>query len=261
MRLKKQIPKKSRLPPAVNYNTYTLNCREWTEHIIVSMLFGALISRLFYDSYVAFLAVIPLIAVTLGSKKEKLCKKRKRELEIEFKDTILSVSSNIQAGYSVENAFKEAYRETAGLYGEHSVMAVELRFMFRKLENNEQLEDILTDLAKRSGVNDIRDFADVFQIVKRSGGDLRGIIANTASIIDDKQEVRREIETIISDRKFEQLIMRYIPFFIMFYISLTSRGYFNSLYHNIFGWIVMTAALIVYFAACRISDIILDIEV
>lgn len=90
---------------------------------------------------------------------------------------------------------------------------------------------------------------------------MRGIIANTAEIIGDKQEIRREIETVVSEKRLEQLIMRYIPFVIIFYISLTTKGYFESLYHNIFGWVLMTGALAVYAAACRISDKILDLEV
>lgn len=90
---------------------------------------------------------------------------------------------------------------------------------------------------------------------------MRGIIANTAEIIGDKQEIRREIETVVSEKRLEQQIMRYIPFFIIFYISLTTKGYFESLYHNIFGWVLMTGSLVVYVAACRISDRILNIEV
>lgn len=66
---------------------------------------------------------------------------------------------------------------------------------------------------------------------------------------------------MVSEKRLEQLIMRYIPFVIIFYISLTTKGYFESLYHNIFGWVLMTGALAVYAAACRISDKILDIEV
>lgn len=257
----KQIQKKCRLPPVKDYENYILSHKELAEHIVVCSVFIALISRLFYDSIVTFILVIPFTIVTLKQKREKLCKKQKQQLETEFKDVILSVSSNIQAGYSVENAFGEAYQETILLYGKSSVMAVELKLMLRRLSNNEQLEDILTDLARRSGVGDIRDFADIFQIAKRSGGDLRGIIANTAAIIGDKQEVKREIETVISEKKLEQTIMRYIPLFIMLYISLTSKGYFESLYHNILGWIIMTAGLAVYFIACRLSDKILDIEV
>ena len=55
--------------------------------------------------------------------------------------------------------------------------------------------------------------------------------------------------------------MKYIPFFIIFYISLTTKGYFESLYHNLLGWIVMTVALFIYMAACKVSDRILQIDV
>lgn len=90
---------------------------------------------------------------------------------------------------------------------------------------------------------------------------MRSIIANTADIIGDKQEIRREIETVVSEKRLEQQIMRYIPFFIIFYISLTTKGYFESLYHNLAGWILMSGSLVVYVVACRLTDKILNIDV
>lgn len=245
----------------MDYTKYTFSKREILMHLLVGAFFNAVVSWLFYDSIIAWFLMLPLLILSFRKKSAQLCQKRKRKLELEFRDVILSVSSNLQAGYSVENAFREAYRDIVLLYGEKSVMAGELRLIFRKLSNNEQLEAVLLNLAKRSGVQDIRDFADIFGIAKRSGGDLRTIIANTAVIIGDKQEVRREIATVVSEKKFEQQIMRVIPFFIIFYISLTTKGYFDSLYHNLFGWIVMTTALVIYMAACKLADRILDIEV
>lgn len=257
---KKHIAR-GRLPPEIDYASYTFSRREIVRYLLTGGAFMAMVSWLFYDSVIAWVLLMPFVFLSLKDQGKAECQKRKKKLEIEFREVILSVSSNLQAGYSVENAFQESYRDIVLLYGKESVMAKELRLIFRKLSNNEQLESALTDLADRSGVQDIRDFADIFQIAKRGGGDMRGIIANTADIIGDKQEVRREIETVISEKKLEQQIMRYIPFFIIFYISLTTKGYFESLYHNIFGWILMTGLLIVYAVACRLSDQILDIEI
>lgn len=250
-----------RHPPETDYTDYAFGRQEAVMHFISAALFAAMTAWLFYDSIMAWILLMPFVILSFRDKKRQLCRKRKRRLELEFREVILSVSSNLQAGYSVENAFQEAYADIVLLFGRESVMAKELRLMLRKLSNNEQVEDVLMNLAKRSGVQDIRDFADIFQIAKRGGGDMRGIIANTADIIGDKQEVRREIETVISEKKLEQQIMRWIPFFIIFYISLTTKGYFESLYHNILGWIVMTVSLVVYAVACRISDRILNIEV
>ena len=253
--------KRGRLPPETDYMNYAFSRQEIVVNFLISAAFYAMVSWLFYDSMIAWFLMLPLLVLSLKEKRIQLCQKRKRKLEMEFRDVILSVSANLQAGYSVENAFGEAYKDIVLLYGTESVMAGELRLIFRKLNNNEQLESALMNLAKRSGVQDIRDFADIFSIAKRGGGDMRTIIANTASMIGDKQEVRREIETVVSEKKLEQQIMRYIPFFIIFYISLTTKGYFESLYHNLTGWIVMTVALVVYMAACKLSDRILNIEV
>jgi tight adherence protein B len=133
--------------------------------------------------------------------------------------------------------------------------------LLRKIGNNIQIEDALLDIAKRSGLSDIMDFAEIFSIAKRGGGDMKGIISNTASIIGDKQEVRREIETVVTQKKFENSIMKYMPFIIVVYITITSKGYFEAVYHNLFGWLVMTGAFLVYLIACYWSDKILDIRV
>lgn len=250
-----------RHPPEIDYAQYILGRKEKAVCILQGALFAAMTAWLFFDSAAAWVLLMPFVIFFLKDKGRQQCQKRKRRLETEFREVILSVSSNLQAGYSIENAFREAYRDILLLYGKDSVMAAELRLMFRRLENNEQLENVLVNIADRSGVQDIRDFADIFQIAKRSGGDMRGIIANTADIISGKQEVRREIETVVSEKKLEQQIMRYIPFFIIFYISLTTRGYFESLYHNISGCIIMTVSLGVYAVACRLSDRILNIDI
>lgn len=253
--------KRSRFPPQEDYNTYVFSPKEIVLHVLSKAIFLGVVSYLFYDSFIAWLLMLPIAFLTLKKKSETLCKKRKQRLEMEFREVILSVSSNLQAGYSVENAFREAYQDITLLFGKEALMARELFLLQQKLSNNEQLEDILMNLSKRSGVDDIKDFAEIFQIAKRSGGDICAIISNTAQIIGDKQEVRKEIETVMSEKVLEQTIMRYIPFLIIFYISLTSDGYFEPLYHNILGWLIMTACLGVYVLACRLSDKILDIEI
>ena len=260
-KLNRKIDAKGRLPPEIDYAAYHFTRQELVMYFLSGGVFMAVVSWLFYDSVIAWLLLMPVVVYLLKDRRQFACLKRRRRLEIEFREVILSVASNLQTGYSIENAFQESYRDIVLLYGSESVMAKELRLIFRKIGNNEPLEYALINLADRSGVRDIRDFAEIFQIAKRGGGDLRGIITNTADIIGDKQEIRREIETVLSEKRFEQQIMRFIPFFIIFYISLTTKGYFESLYHNLFGWCIMTAALAVYIAACRISDKILNIDV
>ena len=117
---------------------------------------------------------------------------------------------------------------------------------------------MLLDFAKRSHINDIYDFVEVFAIAKRRGGDFGKIIKNTADIISDKIEVKREITTMISAKRLEQSIMNVVPFAIILYINFTSPGFFDPLYHNFLGIVIMSVLLAVYMAALFLADRIIQ---
>ena len=66
---------------------------------------------------------------------------------------------------------------------------------------------------------------------------------------------------LISAKRMEARIMNLVPFFIIFYISLTSSGFFDPLYHNLFGIAFMTACAGLYITAYLMSERIVNINV
>ena len=244
----------------ISYSTYTFQKRELLWYMFLGILQILVLSKCFYDSMFAVFLFLPFVYLYLEKKRKTLCNKRKKQLEQEFRDTILSVLANVQAGYSVENAFLESCQDIEMLYGTESDMVHELRLLRQKLRNNQPIEKALQDLADRSDIADIHDFAEVFEIAKRTGGDWKEMISKTAGILRDKQEVRREINTLLTQKELELTIMKYIPFAIMGYLSLTSRGYFDVLYHNVFGILVMTGCLGVYVVAVHMAEKILCVD-
>lgn len=245
----------------VDYGEYILDGREYVLYSAEGLMLLGIVSYFFYRSIWAFLFLSPLLAIFLKIKKKELAKKRKQELSMQFKDAVLAVSANQKAGYSVENAFREAYKDMAMLYGKESHICRELSYIAKGLDNNIVLEKLLYDFAIRSHIQDIMQFADVFMIAKRSGGNMTEILSETADTIEQKISVDKEIQVLISSKKMEQKIMNVIPFIIIFYIDLTSRGFFDSLYHNLVGVAVMTICLAIYLAALMISGKLVEIEV
>lgn len=240
---------------------YVFTGKEAVLYLCQGIIVLGIISALFYQSILAFFVLLPLLYFYMREKQKDLCGRRKKELSKQFRELIMAVASNLQAGYCVENAFCEAYPDMIMLYGREGLIVKELHRMIQKLHNNEALEDILQDFAVRSDVEDIREFAEVFRIVRRSGGDIRNIITNTANIIGEKIQVRQDMEIVISDKKFEQRIMSILPFLMILYISLTSKGYFDSLYHNLCGVLIMTGCLIAYYASNRLAKHILTVAI
>ena len=252
------MSKNYRLP---DYSEYRFQVKESVLYISEGMLLVVIIGYFFYRSWAACIGLTPVLLLFLREKKKELAKKQRTELGMQFKDLILAVAANQKAGYSIENAFRESYRDMAMLYGEEEIICVELKYIIVGLDNNVVLEQLLYSLGMRSNLPDIVQFADVFLIAKRSGGNMTEILAKTAAVIEQKTETDKEIQLMISAKKMEQKIMNMVPFLIIFYVGSTSKGFFDVLYHNLIGVIIMTVCLGFYIAAYLLSRRIVDIEV
>ena len=180
---------------------------------------------------------------------------------MEFKDGMQVVVSALSAGYSIENSFREALKELDLLYGKKVYIYQGFSKIVNKLNLNQNIEDAFTDFAKECQVEEISNFAEILSYAKRSGGNLIQIIRTTTDTISEKIDVKREINTIITAKQFEQNIMNYVPLGIILYMRLTSPEMFVKVYGNLAGIIIMTGCLLIYFAARVIAEKIVDIKV
>lgn len=245
----------------LRYDKYSMSFKEYmlygTQAIIMICLFG----YFFYRSLIITVFAFPLIIVLMKIKETELINKRKVLLQIQFKDVLVSVNSSIKAGYSLENAFCESLKDVSRFYGEDSVIAKEILNIKNGLSNNRSLTSLLYELGKRSDTEDIKDFAEVLSIGKKTGGNIGEILDSYIRVAEEKVSVLEEIETIISAKKYEQKIMNGVPFFIIFYIELTTKGFFNCLYHGLPGRIIMTICLFLYLLSIYMSAKIVRIKI
>lgn len=244
-----------------DYGQYTYTVREWFSHFVQGALIGTIVGFLFYSSFTG-MALFSIYGFFYAhKKKEQLVKERLWLLNLEFRDGLSSISAALNAGYSVENSFTEAVKDLKLMYTTKSLIVGEFEAIVRQIHMNIPVEDILKVFAERSGIDDIKNFAEVFITAKRTGGDLIKIIKATGNTIGDKIEVKREILTMITAKKFESRIMNVIPFCIIIYLKLFSPGFLDPLYHNLFGVIFMSLMLIIYYAVSKVSKKIISIEV
>jgi len=219
----------------------------------------AAVGILFYDSWISILLGSPVLILYYRFEYQKLLRKKTEELADHFKEALLSILSALKAGYSVENAFVEAYGDLKYRFGDKEMMVRELLFINRQVKNNIPIERLVEEFGKKSGSEDIRDFAHIFRIAKKSGGDMGKIMDRTISIITRRMEMQEDIRMLVAAKKYEQQIMNLVPMGIILYIRLTNRGYFDPLYHNPVGIVIVTAALAVYVGAYFLSEKILEI--
>lgn len=207
-------------------------------------LFGSLVGGFLYLQY----------------RRTVLAEKRQWALMVEFKDAMDSMVSALVAGYSMENAVSEAHHDLMLLYGRETPMIQELGHICGKLALHQPLDALLLDLGRRSGVEDIVTFAQIYATARRSGGNLVKVMKRTAENIGEKMEIQREIQTMAAGKRMESVCMMVIPLLIILYLQVCSPGFLDPVYQGLQGRLFMTAALVVYAAAVVWSRRIMRIE-
>lgn len=225
--------------------------------MLVSAAVTVFAAYFFYRSLWAAVPLLPLGVVFFRKIRQERGEREREELTGQFRECILAVGTMLGAGYSVENAFLECEQDMTLMYGKEALICGELRMVRRGLNINVSLEELLADFGERSGCEEVVQFAEVFVIAKRNGGNLAEIIRSSAELISRKAELKWEVDTLLSGKKMEMSIMRLMPFAILAYIGFTNPGYFDILYNGLYGRLIMTGCLGAYIGTYALGELVI----
>ncbi len=244
-----------------NYNQYHYGHMEWLFYASMGAVVMAVVGWIFYRNLyaVALASLIGLIYPRLI--KRSLHEKHRNILRLQFKDMLYYLGASLSAGRSVEQAFIQVHTALKNLYpNKKSDIVQEAGIILKRLQLNENIEEILKDLANRSGIEEIHHFADVFSVCKRSGGNMIEVIRTTSRMISERIEIKQEIETGLAAKKQEQRILTLAPVAMVIFISKMSGEFMEPLFSTELGRIIMTVSLIMIGIGVVISNRIMDIR-
>ena len=232
-----------------DYRMYHFTGKETAKYLLEGAAVCAAADYLFYQSLPVLLFMLPIPVLFLKMQRKKCTARQQRELNYQFRDALTAMNVAVQAGYSAENAVRASVKDLGRLYEKGSDILDEFRYIESQLRLSVPVEELFLDLGKRSGVEDIENFAAVFYTAKRTGGDMTQVIQKVARMLSDKIEVKKEIEATLAAKKSEQMVMSIMPAGIICYLKLTSPGFLDVLYGNPFGhdslhddlWLVLLA--------------------
>lgn len=221
----------------------------------------AAVAILFYRSILGLLSIVLVgpfwLKLYRKEQEEKLHAKKQQE----FKEFMMLIASNLQAGYSIERAIKQSEGELYKLFGKESVLLFKIHEMNQKIGINTSVEKAFADFAHDISLEEAENLAEILSYSKRSGGDYCKQIQNTAAKIESRLLVEQEIETITTEKRLELKVMSLMPMGILAYISLTSSEFINVLYTTALGKILMTVCLIAYGGLIILGQKIIAIKV
>lgn len=253
------VPMKGILGNATDYNVYHMDIKERIAGFLIGFLGGFAVIYIFFRlSYVS--AIGGIITGCLAQKpfQNYLLKRRKRTLLLQFKDMLEALSASYSAGMNTQAAFADAYQDLENIYGTKADITKEIQTINVGIENNFIVEELLFDFAKRSGLEDIESFANVFSVCNRQGANLKKVISDSRDIINDKIEMEMDIETLLAGNKNQLNIMMVMPLIIM--LCLSGMGTMSAVTNNPVNVIVKIGVLILFAAAYLMGRKIVDIK-
>ena len=162
---------------------------EYWQAILKGIFTIGIISYLFYGNLIYTILFSPYLIKYIKSWEKEIIKKKRMRFRTQFKEAIQSLSSALNVGYAVENAIGEVIKDLKQLYKEDEIILREFTYIARQIQMNVTVETALAEFANRTGEEDVKTFAAVFGLAKRSGGDTIDIIRNTVRQMSAKIEV------------------------------------------------------------------------
>jgi tight adherence protein B len=230
--------------------------------IFISAIILVIIGYIFYRKRIIVLCLISLFSLLAPQYvKSKKIKKQKEEINIQFQDSLFSLSSSLEAGKSIENAIEDVIRDLSIQYSSKDRIVIEYELILKKIKYNTTVFQAFYDFANRTGSEDINNFADIFEVTKNIGGNTNKVIRRTARIISDKFEINREIDLLVESKRNEIKLLNIAPIIIVLMLSIVVKDYMEPVFTTTVGLIGTTISLVLLIISKIISDKILNIGV
>ena len=184
--------------------------------------------------------------VNIYSSAHYAAKKRIGNLRIQFFDLLEALSVSMRAGNPIIKALESAREDLLLVYQEDSDIIIEMDIIMGRFDNAMPISEAFSDLAERSGLEDIGSFASIYAAIEGKSSRDDEIVRETQQIIADKMEIEMEIDTMLTAAKTELNIMLFMPLIILGVIGYAGAGFMDAIYITSVGRIVSTFGLIVF---------------
>lgn len=263
--------------PMLNYQTYVMSTREKVVNFFVSFIVGGIIGLIFYGgqfrdsdgvatkaTVICNCIIFALVGcitsrIFIRIRLRDLKEKRRTQLTQQFRSLLEALAVSLSSGMNMPDSLISAYNDLKSEYSDDAYIVLEVKEMIDGIQNNIPIETMMASLGERSEIDDIKNFAIVFELSYRAGGDIKNIVRRTNTIISEKIEIAEEIETALSSNKSQFSAMMVIPVVMVLLLRIMSSS-FSASFATIPGVISITIAIGMFFIAYKLGQKIMNIK-
>ena len=181
------------------------------------------------------LAVVPLLAWALI---KLLTEKRQTAFNDQLSDTLQLLSGGMRAGHSLMHAIDAAATDS------DAPMSEELARVVNETRLGRDTGESLQATAIRMHSEDFTWVAQAIEINREVGGDLAEVLDHVGHTIRDRNEIRRQVQSLSAEGRTSALVLFLLPILVFVALLLMAPKYFNPLFDSPLGFIVASVSLV-----------------
>ena len=170
-------------------------------------------------------------------------------------DTLTLLSNALKAGYSFAQAIDTVAKNAVAPIGDEFARAV------REMNLGGSPDEALSNITKRIASPDFDLVATAYSIHRTVGGNLAEILDNIAYTIRERVRIKGEIQTLTAQARASGTIITALPILLATFMFFVTPTYFQPMFRNIIGWILIAIGAFMIFVGNLIIRRIVAIEV
>ena len=243
---------------AVDYKTYVLSPAETAVCALAgAAAAGAGAQILFGHAAVSLVSAVAAVPAAIAAGRNILKKRSLRKLLMQFRDMLDAMKASVSSGRNLYGAVSDCIRDTESLHGKNGMIVSELKQISDGMRNGADPGDLFRDLAERSGLEDVADFAGILGVTAKTGGDIRRTVSECRDVICAKIRTEAAIRATVASNKNELYVMSLMPFAV----SAVLKAGGTPAADGASGLAFRVAAVAIYLSAFAVGMKITDVKV
>lgn len=179
-------------------------------------------------------AVFPMPRLGLRFLRARRLRKFNEQLE----DVLMSMSSSLKAGFSINQAIDEVADQAP------APISVEFRLLAQECRLGVPLTQALDNMNRRLGSADFELVATAIITARQTGGELTGTLERLAGLIRERMRINSKLFAMTSMGRLQAIMISAMPFILLFGIYQVSPSLMAGVFDSFVGYAMILAVVV-----------------
>ena len=180
---------------------------------------------------------------------------RIRKFNDQLLDAINMLSSCIKGGLSLLQGLEVIVEEMP------APMNQEIGLVVRENKMGIPLEECLSRLNKRMGLDELSLVVNALMVARETGGELPKVFSRLSVTIRDNRKLRENIKTLTLQGRMQGTIMSFLPFVFVAWVVSVNKHHFDIMFTSNIGRMLLILAVILQGIGMLLIKIFSTIEI